>query len=630
MLGIRDIRMTHRFTTDMRSFSRPLTILALLFLVVGDVLGAEAVRGMRKLPPFQDPVLHGHLVRAVAFMDGFHGDSAMLAINAGLAALDPDKQLEEQHYFLAYRAEVLYYEGLFNEAMHDLNEAERLALELQDSTLIANAYNLKGLLHENIQDSREALPYMHLALHWFPERPAARYPVSEIYHIHGNLGSYLTTLGQLDSAEFHLQHSLQLASAAHAPRAVAVALWSLGNLHVLREEPSIALEHYERSWAIADSARDRDIGVDALVGKALALALGGRERDAVLALEHAKAYLVRYRSNIGLVTQRNFAKQAARAYELTGDLATALNERAEWHHIDSTITANNIRSALRTQALLLKTDNDLEVERLDRARVADQLRNAQRTRWWVILASLFAIAGISTIYLVNGARQRHKRRLAEIEAAHAQQERTIAELRIREQVSRDLHDDLGVGLSALKLRSEMSVLHDPSSAVAPLLREQATAAEELIISMRDIIWAMQDDQGSLDDLVAYISSHARNYLDAHGIGLALDLDEVWPTVQLSTQQRRNIFLIIKEALHNVVKHANAEQVTLAVHWRNGLHAVVVDDGNGLPSETKKGGHGLVNMAKRAQQVGGEFTLEPTANGKGTRLTLKVPFRVNES
>ncbi|HRF79923.1 MAG TPA: tetratricopeptide repeat protein [Flavobacteriales bacterium] len=614
----------------MRSCSKPLTILALLVVLADHSRGAEAVRGMRTLPPFQDTALHGHLVRAVAFMDGFHGDSALLAINAGLASLDPRTQLEEQHYFLAYRAEVLYYEGLFNEAMHDLNEAERLALELRDSTLIANAYNLKGLLHENIQDSREALPYMHLALHWFPERPAARYPVSELYHIHGNLGSYLTTLGQLDSAEFHLQHSLQLATAAHAQRAVAVALWSLGNLHVLRGKPSIALEHYERSWAIADSAGDRDIGVDALVGKALAFALAGRERDARVALEHAKEYLTRYRPNIGLVTQRNFAKQAARAYEHIGDLSAALNERAQWHHIDSTITANNIRSALRTQALLLKTDNDLEVERLERARVADQLYHAQRTRWWVIIASLFAIAGISTIYLVNGARQRHKRRLAEIEAAHAQQERTIAELRIREQVSRDLHDDLGVGLSALKLRSEMSVLNDPGSTEAPLLREQATAAEELITSMRDIIWAMQDDQGSLDDLVAYISSHARNYLDAHGISLSLELDEAWPAIQLTTQQRRNIFLVIKEALHNVVKHANAEQVTLAMHWKNGLHAVVADDGNGLPSEPKKGGHGLVNMAKRAQQVGGEFTLEPAPNGRGTNLTLTVPFRVNES
>jgi len=197
-------------------------------------------------------------------------------------------------------------------------------------------------------------------------------------------------------------------------------------------------------------------------------------------------------------------------------------------------------------------------------------------------------------------------------------------------VSRDLHDDLGVGLSALKLRSEMSVLNDPGSTEAPLLREQATAAEELITSMRDIIWAMQDDQGSLDDLVAYISSHARNYLDAHGISLSLELDEAWPAIQLTTQQRRNIFLVIKEALHNVVKHANAEQVTLAMHWKNGLHAVVADDGNGLPSEPKKGGHGLVNMAKRAQQVGGEFTLEPAPNGRGTNLTLTVPFRVNES
>jgi len=591
---------------------------------------AQEFLPMRRLPPFADTTLHRHIEQALDHMDGFHGDSAMYHINQALGLLVPDHQPEEEHYLLCYRAEVLYYEGLFNAAMRDLNRAERIARDLNDSILIANAYNLKGLLHENIQDSKEALPYLRLALDWFPHLPASRYPISELYHIHGNMGSYLTTLGRTDSARYHLETSLRLASEAGAQRAMAVAWWGLGNLDLRVGEPMVALDHYDRSWAIADAAKDHDIGVDALVGRGLALAQAGRISDAREALARARAYLVTHRAQVGLVTQRNFARMASHAYERIGELPEALERLGEWHHIDSTITAQNIRTALSTQAMLLKADGDLELARIERQRVADQLGYEQRRRRWLILIASLTVIGLSTLLLVNNARQRHRRRSAELEAQYAVQERTIAELRVREQVSRDLHDDLGVGLSALKLRSEMSLRADPGATSAPFLREQASAAEELITSMRDIIWALQDDQGSLDDLVAYISSHARHYLDVHGIALRATVDEAWPAIPLTSQQRRNLFLIVKEALHNVVKHANARQVELRMTWVDGLLVHVEDDGLGLPEDGRRRGNGSVNMAERARQVGAVFDLANAPGGRGVRIRLHVPLRTNES
>ncbi|MCB9162835.1 MAG: hypothetical protein H6592_00145 [Flavobacteriales bacterium] len=585
---------------------------------------------MRTLPPFADRAVHHHIEEALLHMDGFHGDSAMVHINAALGLITPDERPEEEHYLLCYRAEVLYYEGLFNAAMRDLNKAERLAHDLNDSTLIANAYNLKGLLHENVQDSKEALPYLRLALAWFPHHPASRYPISELYHIHGNMGSYLTTLGRTDSARHHLETSLRLASEARAQRAMAVAWWGLGNLDLRAGKPMVALEHYDRSWSIADAANDHDIGVDALVGRGLALAQAGRNSDAMQALARARAYLIEHRAQVGLVTQRNFARMAGHAYERIGELPEALDRLGEWHHIDSTITAQNIRTALSTQAMLLKADGDLELARIERQRVSDQLGYEQRRRRWLLLIGSLTVIGLSTLLLVNNARQRHRRRSAELEAQYAVQERTIAELRVREQVSRDLHDDLGVGLSALKLRSEMSLRQDPSSTNAPFLREQANAAGELITSMRDIIWALQDDQGSLDDLVAYISAHARQYLDAHGIILRAALDERWPAIQLTSQQRRNVFLIIKEALHNVVKHAGANRVDMRITWARGLVVEVVDDGQGLPADRSRRGNGSVNMAERARQMAANFEVSNAPDNRGVRVWLHVPLARNES
>lgn len=602
-------------------------LLAVLLAVqtVGATAQQRLGRTMQQRPPFADTALHQLMQHTLLHMDAFHGDSALALINQALPGVVHEEQPEEMHYLLTYRAEVLYYEGLFNEAMRDLDEAERLALQLGDSTLIANAYNLKGLLHENIQDSREALPYLRKALLWYPRTPAARYPVTELHHIHGNMGSYLATLGELDSAETHVRTSLQLAQEAGAHRATAVAWWALGHIALKRDRPLEALDAYDRSWAVADAEEDHDIGVDALVGRGHALTEAGRMSEARAALVRAQNYLDTHRAGIGFVTQRNHARQASHAYEHLGDLDRAMAMLGEWHRIDSTITTGNIRSALAMQAALIRADNDLEVERLERERVAAALTSERRTRWLVLIGSALIIIAISAIFLVNSARQRHERRLAELETLRAQHERTIAELRVREQVGRDLHDDLGVGLSALKLRSEMALRNDPASVAAPLLREQAGAAEELITSMRHIIWTLQDDQGTLDDLVAYIVSYARNYLDPHGLRLDVRTDAEWPYRKLSTEQRRNLFLIVKEALHNVVKHAGATQVILTAAWRNGLLLRIEDDGHGMNGTPRPHGHGLVNMRKRAGHVGAELRMGAGEADRGVRVELDMPL-----
>lgn len=608
---------------------KAIALFALLLSALCCVAQSRSPSGMRQLPPFANGALHSAMQRILVQMDAFHGDSAIMLINDALGLVDHAGDAEELHYLLSYRAEVLYYEGLFNEAMRDLDEAERLALRLADSTLIANAYNLKGLLHENIQDSQQALPYLRLALRWFPEDPVARYPVTELHHIHGNIGSYLTTLGQLDSAERHVRTSLHLAQAADVPRATAVAWWSLGNIALKRGAADSALFCFERSWSIADQARDHDIGVDALVGRARSLVDLGRATEARSALMRAMNYLIAHRQGIGLVTQRNFARQASRAFAGLNDLASAMEQMADWHRIDSAITANNIRSSLATQAALLRADNDLEVERLERERVAANLTAERRARRLLTISSIVVILALTSVYLVNNARQRSKRRLAELEAMRAQQEQTIAELRVREQVSRDLHDDLGVGLSALKLRSEMALQHGTHPDATPLLHEQARTAEELIASMRHIIWALQDDQGEPDDLAAYIAAYARAYLDAHGLHAEVRVDGEWPPYALTTTQRRNTFLILKEALHNVVKHARAKLVRVRLAWDGGFVAEVSDDGQGFQPAPARQGHGLINMAKRAEAIGARLSIGPSGNGPGTRLLLRLPLEVNE-
>lgn len=615
-----------------RSMVRVMSMV-LIALLSGPVFAQQRLGpGIEQLPPFPDPVLHGHIQRILMHMDAFSADSSMRELGKAIQNIDPETDVEEYYYLLCYRAEVLYYEGLFNEAMRDLDRSEEIATDLGDSTLMANVLNLKGLLHENIQDSRMALPYLRKALAWFPQRAAARYPVSELHHIHGNMGSYLTTLGKLDSAGHHLQQSLQLATRAEAGRAIAVAWWSLGNLALRRNLPDSALVCFERSAQAAHHKGDHDVGVDALVGETEALLGLGDRKGALRAIQRAMDYLEEHVKGIGLVTQRNAYRQLARVEERMGRPDLALDHMGQWFRIDSLITARNIHSALQVQGDLLRSDADLAIERIQRERYADALERVRFSRTVIIVGSVLGFAVLLGFYFAYRSRQRGKQKLAELEVLRLQQERTIAELRIREEVGRDMHDDLGAGLSALKLRSEMALRMEQDPDKRQLLGHLATTAGELIVNMRQIIWTMNADQGSLADLVVYIGNYARTYLDGNNIRFELVApDEIGPTL-LSAQQRRNMLLVVKEALHNIVKHANATKVLIAMSTAEGLTISIVDNGDGLPRHADLGvGNGLRNMARRMEVLGGTFrvesadTDEAAAHLPGTRLWFHMPI-----
>lgn len=590
--------------------------------------------GVERLPPLSDAVLDGHLQSILLHMDAFSADSSMARIGQAMAyeAAHPDP--EARYYLLSYRAEVLYYEGLFNEAMRDLDVCDALARELNDSNLVANTLNLKGLLHENIQNSRKALPYLYGALAHYPKHPKARYPLSELHHIHGNLGSYLTAIGTLDSAEYHLGRSLELALEADADRAVAVAWWSKGNL-ALRQQHAVEAERdYSNAIAVAHAARDHDIGADALVGRAEAIALQGRRAAALHALDSAESYLEKYRDGIGLVTERNFVRRAAGIYRTVGEPEAAMDRLAEWHHIDSTITARNIETSLRTQADLMRSDTELALSRLRQERIAADLTKERERRTIISISSAVGIIVLMILLFVLRGRQRARTKLSELEVLRLHQEATIAELRVREEVGRDMHDDLGSGLSALKLRSEMALRKESDPEKKKMLRQLATTSGELIANMRQIIWTLNDDQRSLADLLAYMGNYVRNYLSENELNFELLTSDHIPDVNLSAQERRNLLLVVKEALHNVVKHAQANNVRLVISCGEALSISVIDDGIGLPRNADLGmGNGLRNMSRRMEVLGGTFRVEGSGadeNGiPGTQLRVLFPLPPNK-
>jgi len=245
--------------------------------------------------------------------------------------------------------------------------------------------------------------------------------------------------------------------------------------------------------------------------------------------------------------------------------------------------------------------------------------------WWFRALVLAAIFGSAAFYLHR--RMRRIRRVASLEEA----ERLAAE---RNRIARDMHDELGASITRLALSVDPGARPASHSDTSfTLRREVAQTSRQLLRSLDEIVWTVNPGKDRLESLANYLSSWVQDFCRQAGLQCELDLPDEFPEMQVSSQWRHQVFLVAKEALRNVVKHAVAHRVELVLRIESShLHLTVTDDGRGMghppspssPDGSRLGGNGLSNMRSRAAQLQGELTLSSNS-GEGTRVTLRVPI-----
>ena len=210
-----------------------------------------------------------------------------------------------------------------------------------------------------------------------------------------------------------------------------------------------------------------------------------------------------------------------------------------------------------------------------------------------------------------------------LEAGKKEYETQIAMLKVqqeeRNRISADMHDDLGAGMTTIRLYSELakSKLGD---AIIPEIEKISSSSNELLNKMNAIIWSMSSSNDTLGNLTAYIRSYALEYFENTGITCRISIPENLPNIEVIGEIRRNVFLVVKEALNNILKHAKATEVIITLmRVPDGLTLLIKDNGIGINfKELRQFGNGLKNMQKRMEDVNIEFGIK---NNNGTLITL---------
>ncbi len=194
-------------------------------------------------------------------------------------------------------------------------------------------------------------------------------------------------------------------------------------------------------------------------------------------------------------------------------------------------------------------------------------------------------------------------------------------------IAADMHDELGAALTQISVWGE--VARSPSideAQTRSMLERISQAARDVTSRMSDLVWATNPHNDTLDNLAAHLREQAASQLQDAAIQARLEFPSDVPEQHVSATFRRNLLLITKEALQNVLKHAEASEV--CVHLELIPAALVLriqDNGKGFnPAASKANGNGLGNMQKRARDLAGELTVHSVA-GQGTRIEAKLPL-----
>ena len=196
----------------------------------------------------------------------------------------------------------------------------------------------------------------------------------------------------------------------------------------------------------------------------------------------------------------------------------------------------------------------------------------------------------------------------------------------RSRISSDMHDEIGSGITHIALLSEL--IQTQQKEVPGLKKDIsviATSARKLVQTMSEIIWAMNPENDTLENLLAYIREQSHQYFESMDMHFEIYFPDAVPDIKLSNEQRRNLYLVTREALNNAMKHSGATCIQLKLEIQKKTCCFsVMDNGKGINEKVNKpGSNGLRNMNKRMEDIEGSIEWLSLERGTIVKYCLAV-------
>ena len=230
-----------------------------------------------------------------------------------------------------------------------------------------------------------------------------------------------------------------------------------------------------------------------------------------------------------------------------------------------------------------------------------------KTAWFITLCTLLVITLFYFLY------QYRLKQVLKVE-------------KLRSRISSDLHDDIGSTLSSISILSDIALQEPDRQQSKQMVSEIKDNSLMLMEKMDDIVWSINPKNDSLENLMLRIKRFAGRLFEAKEIDYTINIDEAIKHVRLSMEHRQHIYLILKEAINNLVKYSTATEASIIVKYEDDLLKITIyDNGIGFNRENVFTGNGLLNMEHRASVMKAGLSISSGA-GVGTRIILKTKIK----
>ncbi|MCH6233630.1 tetratricopeptide repeat protein [Cognataquiflexum rubidum] len=500
--------------------------------------------------------------------------------------------------------EVLTKQSRFAEALDYALEAESLANKIGDLPLQTDTKRLLGILYREQGDLEKSVSYFNQAITGFEKLGDIRRSVNTAI----SLSILLRKMNLADSSLTVLEKCLSLAqNQPNNDYQLAMIREHLGDSHYQKGDFQASLGDYLAAFRLFEKLGNMaDVAYEAIVVGKTQVSMGKYEdADRYLSMAYAVS------DSLGFTNyQYDASVELAALYQKTGQWEKATKQLGMSLQLkDSLANQMQLQKMAELKEKFESEKQEQEIALLKANIDLESSRSRRRMQLQYFVVAVFLLAIILAYLIFNRYQLSQK----------------LKEQELRNQISSDLHDDLGSTLSSIDINSRIALLKiDDGNLVASQLQKIQENSKTILDSLSHIVWSINPSNDSVQKVISKMKDFASEVFESQGILYRFKSDEEDLESKINPLIRKNIYLIFKEAVNNSAKYSFAENVEIEVGFKNQwFHLSIIDDGKGFDiHESGEKGNGLRNMRLRAEQIQGDLTINSQV-GQGTSIHFKV-------
>lgn len=459
----------------------------------------------------------------------------------------------------------------FSKSKAYYDKAKTICLEIKDLKTLAKVYNNYSVSLYDQNKKQESTAYIYKALDVF-KKINDKQGISYCLY---NIAQKYNDAGYPKEAMPYLMQSLEIRKEINDTRAIAESLNAIGICYRWMNDIPTSLEYLKQANT--------------------------------LAIENGFFHVVESSSNmLNYIYEEDLkdTENALKTYKM---------------YIEARDTIQNEKA----KSLLLEKhyEHQYEIEKEGIKKEIEAEKQKQRIIFIIVVSilSLIMILTLAWLYFYK------KKKVLEKEIEKKAVALQVAEDE-RRRISADLHDDLGVSISTIGLLGNRIRKQEKIENVKADANSIIENTKKVSEKLTEVIWELNSEHNNLEDLLLFIQKQGQQIFKETNINFSMVIPLEIPTTFLSSHQRKQLYFVVKEVFHNIIKHANASQVECKVQIKETVSIKIMDNGNGFNVDEKLNqlnGEGLKNMKNRITTISGTINMRSTS--EGTQIELTIPF-----